>query len=165
MLKSGSNWRFFGPCDCKITQLTLKNNGTFSMPLQAQFHSHPWILTGVIIWKLWNRGQNDNFLALATLKFDRWPWKTIGNLLNATSSCVHYFVVINEFKLELRSKNPQLGSKLVIFVPRDLEIWRITSKNNRASLLKFNATSRFVHHFGTICEMELEFDLWSWPFA
>ena len=33
-----------------------------------------------------------------TLQFDGWPWKTIGHLFYATSSFVHHFVAIGEFK-------------------------------------------------------------------
>ena len=40
-----------------------------------------------------------------TLKFDGWPWKTIGHLFYATSSFVHHFVAIGEFKMELQSGN------------------------------------------------------------
>ena len=39
------------------------------------------------------------FFSHVTLKFDGWPWKTIGHLFNATSSFVHYFEAIGEFKL------------------------------------------------------------------
>ena len=36
-----------------------------------------------------------------TLKFDGWPWKTIGHLSFAVSSFVQHFIAIGEFKLEL----------------------------------------------------------------
>ena len=51
-----------------------------------------------------------------TLKFDKWPWKTIGHLFYATSSFMHHFVAIGEFKLELHSGNAQFGSKWTIFL-------------------------------------------------
>ena len=51
-----------------------------------------------------------------TLKFYRLPWKTIGHLFYATSSFVHYFVPIGEFKLELQSGNAQFGSNSKIFL-------------------------------------------------
>ena len=71
-----------------------------------------------------------------TLKFDGWPWKTIGHLFYTTSSFVHHFKSIGDFKLELQSGNARFGSKSTIFfVPCDLEIWRMTLKNNRAPLL------------------------------
>ena len=50
-----------------------------------------------------------------TLKFDGWPWKTIGHLFYATSSFVQHFVAIGEFKLELQSGNAQSGSNSTIF--------------------------------------------------
>ena len=50
-----------------------------------------------------------------TLKFDGWPSKTIGHLFYATSSFVHHFVAIGEFKLELQSGNAQSGSNSVLF--------------------------------------------------
>ena len=37
------------------------------------------------------------FLSRVTLKFDGWPWKTIGHFFFATSSFVHHFVAISEF--------------------------------------------------------------------
>ena len=52
-----------------------------------------------------------------TLKFDWWPRKTIGHLFYTTSSFVHHFKHIGEFKPELQSANDQFGSKFVIFCP------------------------------------------------
>ena len=46
-----------------------------------------------------------NFSARMTVKFDGWPCKTIGHLFYATSSFVHLFVPIGEFKLQLQSGN------------------------------------------------------------
>ena len=56
-----------------------------------------------------------NFSACVTVKFDGWPCKTIGHLFYATSSFVHHFTPIGEFKLELQSENAQFGSKWTIF--------------------------------------------------
>ena len=50
-----------------------------------------------------------DFLSCVTLKFDGWPSKTIGHLFYATSSFVHHFVAIGEFKRELQSGNAQFG--------------------------------------------------------
>ena len=87
--------------------------------LCASFHSHQWILIGVTVRKrpIWVK--IDDFLSRVTLKFDRWPWKTIGHLLYATSDFVHHFVAIGQFKLELQSGNAQFGSKSTIF----LAVW------------------------------------------
>ena len=51
-----------------------------------------------------------------TLKFNRWPWKTIGHLIYVASSFMHHFIAIGEFKLKFQSGNAQFGSKLVIFL-------------------------------------------------
>ena len=57
------------------------------------------------------------FSARVTLKYNGWPCKTIGHLFYTTSSCVHHFKSIGEFKLDLQSRNAQFGSKLVICYP------------------------------------------------
>ena len=72
---------------------------------------------------------------IVTSKIDGGPWKTIGHLFYATSSFVHHFIVIGEFKQELQSGNGQFGSKSTLFVLCDLEIWQMILKNNRAPLL------------------------------
>ena len=59
-----------------------------------------------------------------TLKFDGWPWKTIGHLSFAVSSFVQHFIAIGEFKLELQSGNTQFGSNLMIF--RAVWPWNLT---------------------------------------
>ena len=41
--------------------------------------------------------------------------KTIGHLIYATSSFVNHFISTGEFKFELQSGNPQIGSKSTIF--------------------------------------------------
>ena len=57
-------------------------------------------------------------LSHVTLKFSRWPWKTLGYPFYATSSFVHHFVAIGQFKLELQSGNSQFGSKVTISFSR-----------------------------------------------
>ena len=64
-----------------------------------------------------NSGENLQFLSCLTLIFDRWPWKTVGPLFYPTSSFVHHFIAICEFKLVLQSRNAQVGSKLAMFCP------------------------------------------------
>ena len=59
-----------------------------------------------------------------TLKFDGWPWKTIGHLSFAVSSFVQHFIAIGEFKLELQSGNAQFGSNSTIF--RAVWPWNLT---------------------------------------
>ena len=172
--------------------MAAKNNRAsllYYIKLCASFQIHRWIQTEVTVRKRLIWVKVGNFLSCVTLKFDGWPWRTIGHLFYTTSSFVHYFKFISEFKLKLQSGNAQFGSKLPIFcpvwpwnlmydlgkqqgtsstlhqalciiskpwmnsnwsyspetlnsgqnrqffVPCDLEIWRMTLKNNRAPLL------------------------------
>ena len=85
--------------------------------LCASFQIHRWIQTGVTVRKRSIRVKIGDFLSCVALKFDGWLWKTIGHLFYATSSFVHHFIAITEFKLELQPGN----------------LW-MTVKNNRAPL-------------------------------
>ena len=71
--------------------------------------------TGLVI--LLKFDPNHRFFVPCDLNFDGWPWKTIGQLFYTTSSFVHHFKSIDEFKLELQSGNAQFGSKSSIFCP------------------------------------------------
>ena len=59
-------------------------------------------------------GQNRRLFSCGTLKFYRWPWKTIGHLFYITASFVLHFIAMCESKLELRSRNAQTGTKFVL---------------------------------------------------
>ena len=90
----------------------------------------------------------------ATLKFNGWPGKIIWHLFYTASSFVHHFKSINEFKLELQSRNAQFGSKLTIFFSRvtlQFDVWPWKTIGHF-----FYATSSFVHHFVAIGEFKLE---------
>ena len=130
--------RFLEPCDLEIWQMTLKNNRAPLLcyfKLCASFHTHWWIQTWVTVRKRSIRVKIDDFFSGVTLKFYGWPSKTIGHLFHATSSFVDHFIPIGEFKLELQSGNAKLGQIRRFLEPCDLEIWRMTLKNNRAPLL------------------------------
>ena len=73
-----------------------------------------------------------------TLKFDGWPWKTIGHLFYTTPSFVHHFKSIGELKLKLQSGNTQFGSKSAIFCP----LWPWNLMDN---LGKQKGTSSILH--------------------
>ena len=112
--------RFLVPCDLEIWWMTLKNNRA---PLLCYFklcgssHSHRWIQTKVTVQKRSIRVKIGDLLSRVTLKFDWWPWKTIGHLFYVASSFMHDFIAISEFKLKLQSRNAQFGSKSAIFCP------------------------------------------------
>ena len=125
--------------------MTLKNYRTpllYHIKFCSSFQSHRWIKTWV--QKPSIRVEIGDFSSRVTLKFDKWPWKTIGRIFYAASSFVHHFVAISEFKLELQSENVQFGSKSTIFC---LEIWRVTLQNNRTHLLSnIKLCASFHHH-------------------
>ena len=126
-LKLDSNRQFFLPCDHEIWWVTSKNNRApplYYVKLCASFQIHWWIQTGFTVQKCSILVEIGDMLSCVTLKFDGWPWKTIGHLFYATSSFVQHFVAIGEFKLELQSGNAQSGSNLTIFVA--LWPWNLT---------------------------------------
>ena len=88
-----------------------------------------------------------------TSKFNGWPRKIIGHLFYTTSSFVHHFKSISEFKLELQSGNAQFGSKSTIYFSR------VTLQFNgwpwKTIGHLFYAASSFVHHFVAIGEFKL----------
>ena len=101
-----------------------------------------------------NLGQNRRFFSRVNLKFDGWPWKIRGHLFYAASSCVHHFVAIGEFKLELQSGNAQFGVKIDNFVSRVTLLFDRWPWKTIGHL--FYATSSFVHHFVAIGGFKLE---------
>ena len=89
-----------------------------------------------------------------TLQYDIWPWKTIGHLFYGTSSFVHHFIAIGEFKLKLQSGNALFGSKSTIFLRRvtlQLNIWPWKTIGHL-----FYAASSSVHHLVAIGGFKLE---------
>ena len=156
-LHSGQNRQFFVPCDLEIWWMTLKNNRAPRLcwfKLCASFHSHQWIKTKVTVRKRSIRVKIGDLLSHVTLKFNGWPWKTIGHLFYVASSFMHHFIAIGEFKLKLQSGYAQFGSKLAIFLSRvtlkfDGWPWKTIGH-------LFYATSSFVHHFVAIGKFKQE---------
>ena len=132
---------FFVPCDLEIWRMTLKNNRA-PLLYYAYMFSFVHHIRTIGEFKLELRSGNaqfglkdGNFLSPVTLKFDIWPWKTIGHLFYTTWSSVHHFIATGDFKLDLQSGNTQFGTKSAIFESRDLGIWQMALKNNREPLL------------------------------
>ena len=104
----------------KIWWMTLENNRApllYYTKLCASFQSHRWSQTWVTIRKRSSRVKICDFLSCVTLKFDGWPWKTIGHIFYTTLSFLHHFKAMGEFKLELQSGNAKFRSKSAIFSP------------------------------------------------
>ena len=101
-LNSGRNRRFFVLYNLEIWWMTLANIRApllYYTKLCASFQIHRWIQLGVTVRKhsIWVK--IGDFLSRVTLKFDGWPWKTIGHLFYVASSFVHHFTAIRECKL------------------------------------------------------------------
>ena len=151
--------------------MTLKNNRAPHLccfERCASFHSHWWIQTKVAVRKRSIRVKMGDLLSCVTLKFDGWPWKTIGQLFFVAPSFMRHFIAISEFKLKFQSGNAQFGSKSTIFEPCDLEIWWMTLTNKRAPFLSnIKLYPSFHHHMWTrtgahklghdLCDLDL------WP--
>ena len=83
------------------------------------------------------------------------------------------------FNWSYSPETPNLGQIRRFWEPSDLEIWRMTFKNNRAPLLSnIKLYVSFHHHMGiqtgvtvrkrlrwVVTSVALTFDLWPWPFA
>ena len=119
LLKFDLIHRFFSLCDLEIWCMALKNNTApllYYIKICVSFQIHRWIQTKVTVRKRSIRVQIGDFLSCVTLRFDGWPWKTIGHLFYTTSSFVHHFIPIGDFKFQLQSGNAQFGSKSTIFL-------------------------------------------------
>ena len=88
--------------------MTAKNNRApllYYIKLCVSFQIHRWIQTEVAVRKRSIRVKIGDFLSCVTLKFDGWPWKTIGHIFYTTPSFVHHFKFIGEFKLRTLKNN------------------------------------------------------------
>ena len=103
-------------------------------------------VTGLVI--LFKLDSNHRFFSPCDLEIWWMARKIIGHLFYTAPSFVHHLKSISEFKMELQSGNAQLWSKLTIFYPCDLAIWRMTLTNNRAPLLcYFKFCASFRNHW------------------
>ena len=117
-------------CDSTYTRISIRGpcaNGTFSALIKIGY-----------------------FLSRVTLKFERWSWKTTGHLFSATSRSVHHFVShqLIQTRVTVRKRTIWVtGENRRIFVPYDLDTWRMAVKNNRTPLLcHFKLCASFHSH-------------------
>ena len=138
--------------------------------LCVSYHSHQWIQIKVTIRKHSNRSQIVSFFTQCDLEIVRMTFKNI----RASLSCyfVHHFKAIAEFKLGVTSvtlKPLNLGQNRRFLSRVTLEFDRWLWKT--IGHISYT-TSRFVHHFNTMCEFKLElrsgngwvgvWPLWHW---
>ena len=103
-----------------------KQKGTPSLLFQALcvICSQLLIQTRVAVRNAQFGSKSAKCLSSATLKFDRWPWKTIRQPFSSISSYVYYFVAICKFKLDYDPETLKLGKMCFDLCDRDL--WPLT---------------------------------------
>ena len=156
LLKFYPNHRFFSQCELEMGWMTSKNNRApllYYIKLCASFQIHRWIQTEVTVRKRSIRVKIGDILSRATLKFDGWPWKTIGHLFYSTSSFVHHFEAMGETGVTVpkRSIRVKIGNFFLSSVTLKFEGWPWKSIGH----LIYVASS-FVSHFIAISEFKLE---------
>ena len=105
-------------CDLDRWPLTL----TFCMDITFDHGNNSWKFHDDTMMGTWWKRCDRRTDRRTDWTIHRAAWsqlKTIGHLYYATSSSMHHFVAIAEFKLELQSGNAQFGSKSTIF----LAVW------------------------------------------
>ena len=103
----------------------------------ASFRSHWWIQTGVTVRKRPILVKIDDFLAM-------WPWNLTDDLQKQKGPSPKHYKAICIISSSYVNSNwsyspetPNLGRIRRFLEPHDLEIWRMTFKNNRAPLLSY----------------------------
>ena len=119
----------------------------------ASFQMHRGIQTGVTVRKFSIRVTIGYFVSRVTFLTDALAWKSKGHIFYTTPSFVHHVKAISELKLELHSRNTQLGSKSVLLSRVTLKFDKWHWKTIRHILY---ITSSFVHHFKAISGFKLE---------
>ena len=124
-LNSGQNWRW-------MTSKINRAPHLHYIKLCASFQIHQCFkleLQSEILC------QNCQFLSCINLKFDGWPWNTIGHHFYTTSSFVHHHGWIQtRVTVWKRSIWVKIDNLFVLF---DIEIWQMTMKNKRMLLLYY----------------------------
>ena len=152
LLKLDSNHRFFNPCDLEIWWTTPKNNRAPLLcyfKLFVSFRSHWWNQTGLTARKrpIWVKIKDffypcDLEIWPMTFKNNRAPLLCYFKLCAAFCShwWIHTGVTVQKRLIWVKIDD--------FFYPCDLEIWWMTSKNNRAPLLcYFKLCASFRSHW------------------
>ena len=104
-LNSGQNRQLFGPrVNLRFDRLPWKTIGHLFYATWSFVHHSIAICQFKLELQSGNArfgSKSEIFLSCVSLKFDRWPWKTIGHLFYVTSSFVNHFIATVEFKLDL----------------------------------------------------------------
>ena len=133
----GQIWIFLEPSDLEIWRMTLQNNRAALLcyfKLFASFHTHWWLQILVTVRKRSIRVKIDDFLAVWPKKFTDDPQKQQGiSYMLFQALCINSYPFVNS-SLSYSPETPNLGQIRRFLEPFDLEIWRMTLKNNRVPL-------------------------------
>ena len=151
LLKLDSNHQFFSPYGLQIWLMTFKNNRAPSLcyfKLCASFQCHRLIQTWVTVRKRLIWVKIDDFFSRVPLKFDVWYWKTIGHLFYVLQAfCIISWPLVNSI-WRYSPETPDLGQIRRFLEPCNLEMWRMTFKNNRTPLqCYFKLCASFRSHW------------------
>ena len=141
---------FLEPCDLEIWRMTLQNNRApllCCFKLCASFHTHWWIQIWVTVRKRSIRVKINDFLAVWPRNFTDDPKKQYGiSSMLLQALCIISYPLVNS-NWSYSPETPNLGQIGRFLQPCDLEIWRMTLKNNRAPLLcYFKLCAEFCTH-------------------
>ena len=93
---------------------------------------HHFVVIGKFKLKLQSRSKWDVFFSFVIWKFERWPWKIIGNNLYTFKFCA-FLLSHRLIESGVTVRKHQVWVKIRIFVvPCDPEFWWMTAKNNKA---------------------------------
>ena len=139
------------PCDLEIWWMTLKNNKAhllYNIKLCVSFHIHQWIQNWSYSPETPNLGQiRWFFLAVwpCNLTYDLEKQQGTSLMLLQALCIISQPSVISNWRYS--PEMPNLGQNQQFLELCDLEIWRMTLKNNRAPLLSnIKLCATFHHH-------------------
>ena len=148
----GQIWRFLEPYDVEIWRMTCKTIGHLFYATSSIVHH----VVAIGEFKLQLQSGNAQSGSNSTIFRAVWPSnltddlakrKSISSMLLQALCIISYPLVI--LNLSYSPETPNLGHKFDdFFEPCDLEIWRMTLKNNRAPLLcYFKLCAAFRTHW------------------
>ena len=143
--------RFLEPCNLEIWRMTLQNNRAHFLcyfKLCASFRTHWWIQTWVTVRKRSIRVKIDDFLAVWPRNLMDDPQKQYGIFSMLLQALCIISYPLGNWNLSYSPETPNLGQIPRFLEPCDLEIWSMTFKNNRVSLLCYlKLCAAFLSHW------------------
>ena len=155
LLKLDSNCGFFSLCDLEIWWMTWKKYIGHLFYITSSFVPH---LKSLGEFKLHSLSRNGQFFVpcdnLSLVKFDGWPWKTIGHLFDVALSFMHHFIAMGRIQTKVTVRKPSIVVKICDLLSRltlkcDGWPWKTIGHI-------FYVASSFMYHFIAISEFKLK---------